>query len=682
MSLRVLRVALFLLPLATQSFVAAADLPKPIVTGMKNPESVCVGAEGRVYVTEIGEFDKDGDGQVTAVVDGKATPFATGLDDPKGIVAVQNVLYVTDKKRVVKVDAQGKATTFVAADKFPTPPLFLNDIAYEPEAGALFVSDSGDLMGAKGAVYRIDVKSGKVTTVVDTKSLPALKTPNGLTLDGASHLLLVDFGSGVLYRIKLADSSAKQIADGFDGGDGLTWDHYGRLFITSWKSGKVWGIARPGEKPVLLCDKFQQAADSCLAPSGREVLVPDMKGGTLTALPTTIPGWEVDDSPLQLTTEIAFPDLEWTGWEPANEQGQPTPLRPILLTHFGDGSNRVVVPTQQGVVHFFPNDNAAKKTKVFLDIRDRVRYADKQNEEGLLGLAFHPKFKTNGEFFVFYTDVKAKMANVVSRFRVSKNDPNKGDPASEEVLLRFEKPFWNHDGGTIAFGPDGYLYVVHGDGGFANDPKENGQNLQTLLGKVLRIDVDQKSEGKPYGIPKDNPFVGRKDVAPEIFAYGFRNVWRMAFDRQTGILWAGDVGQNLFEEIVQVKRGGNYGWNLRESLHPFGAKGVDVNADMVEPIWEYHHDIGKSITGGGVYRGKKVPELAGAYVYSDYVSMRHWALTYDAAKGRATANREIKGPGLPVLSYGEDEQGEMYFLVVAPNGKGIHRYVSGKANAR
>lgn len=657
------------------SLASAADLPAPLVTGLKNPESVCLGPEGKIYVTEIGEFDKAGDGLVTAIVDGKAKPLATGLDDPKGIVFLKDTFYVTDKTKVVKVDLQGKVSTLAGPDQFPAPPLFLNDIAIDPENNVVYVSDSGDLMGAKGAVYKIELKSGKVSTVVDSKSLPSLKTPNGLTLDGASHLLLADFASGDLYRIKLVDSSAQKIAEGFEGGDGLTWDHHGQLFITSWKQGKVWGIPRPGQKSALIADKFEQAADSCLDAAGLHLLVPDMKKGTLTALPTVIPGAEVDKRPLSVGTELAFPKLEFTGWSPENERGLQTPLRPILLTHFGDGSNRVVVATQQGIVHYFENSDSATKTSVFLDITDRVRYLDKQNEEGLLGLAFHPKFKTNGEFFVFYTDVKAKMANVVSRFRVSKTDPNKADPASEEELIRFEKPFWNHDGGTIAFGPDGYLYIAHGDGGFANDPKENGQNLQTILGKILRIDVDHKANGKNYAIPKDNPFVGQSGAAPEIFAYGLRNVWRMSFDRKTGQLWAGEVGQNLWEEIILVNKGGNYGWNLREAFHPFGAKGVDVNAKMVEPIWEYHHDIGKSITGGGVYRGAKLAELQGAYLYADYVSMRHWALWYDKEQGRVVANREIAGPNLPILSYGEDERGELYFLVAAPNGKGIHRYV-------
>lgn len=683
--------SLCLLCLSVSAF--AADYRTPIASGLKNPESACLGKDGRIYVTEIGESGKDGDGRLTVIVDGEAKPFATGLDDPKGVVFFQNAFYLTDKTRVVRVDEQGHATTFTAADRFPTKPQFLNDIAVDPESGTLFVSDSGDLKGAGGAVFSINVRSGKTGLVVDATSLPGLNTPNGLALDGggpigggpifagaASHLLLADFGSGVLYRIKLADKSSQKIADGFDGADALTWDHHGRLFITSWKSGKVWGIPRPGQKAVLLSDKFKQAADSCLDATGRFLLVPDMEAGTLTALPTTIPGWEVDDSPLPVAAQLAFPELEWTDWSSESEDGKIRELRPTLLTHAGDGSNRVFVLIQEGLIQVFPNDDSTKKTTVFLDIRDRVRYSDRQNEEGLLGLAFHPKFETNGEFFVFYTDVKAKMANVVSRFRVRKDDPNSADPASEEEIIRFEKPFWNHDGGTILFGPDGYLYVTHGDGGAANDPQGNGQNLKTLLGKVLRLDIDHDADGKKYAIPKDNPFVGKKDAAPEVWAYGLRNLWRMAFDRKTGVLWAGDVGQNLYEEINLVKAGGNYGWNLREALHPFGRKGVDVRDDLIDPIWEYHHDIGKSITGGFVYRGSSVPELDGAYLYADYVTMRLWALWYDASKGRVLANREIKGPARPVLSFGEDEKGEAYFLVLTGDGHSIYRFARQEKN--
>jgi glucose/arabinose dehydrogenase len=216
------------------------------------------------------------------------------------------------------------------------------------------------------------------------------------------------------------------------------------------------------------------------------------------------------------------------------------------------------------------------------------------------------------------------------------------------------------------------LYITHGDGGRADDPFGNGQKLSTLLGKVLRIDVDHKDAGKNYAIPKDNPFVGRS-AAPEIWAYGLRNVWRMAFDRKTGQLWAADVGQNLYEEINIFKAGANYGWSLREALHPFSDKGVGVRPDLVEPIWEYHHDIGKSITGGMVYRGTKIPELAGAYLYADFVSMKVWALWYDAEKGRVIANREIPDFKHAVASFGEDDKGEAYVLIHQPKTPVIYR---------
>jgi glucose/arabinose dehydrogenase len=669
---RVLGSLFVLLGFASSAF--AQQPPKPLVTGLKNPESVVVGPGGRVFVTVIGEFDKDGDGAVLVLDKDMAVPFAAALDDPKGIASHQEWLFVADKTRVWRIDRKGMADVFAAANAFPVPPLFLNDVVVDPETGTLFVSDSGDLKGKGGAIYRISPK-GKVDLVTDQKRFPELHTPNGLAMDGQSHLLVLDFGSGELHRVKIADGKAEKVADGFGGGDGLVWDMFGRLFVSDWKNGKVFAIARPGEKPVQLAANFQAPSDMCLDTTRKLILVPDMKAGTITALPTNVPGFEVDESPLPLETALAFPDLQWTGWSGMNDKGQVVQLRPILLTHAGDGSNRVFVPTQHGVIHVFPNDQKATKTAVFLDLQDRCIYSDNQNEEGFLGLAFHPKFKTNGEFFVFYTPRKGKLQNVVSRFRVSKDDPNRADPNSEEEVLRFTKPFWNHDGGTICFGPDGYLYITHGDGGAANDPFNNGQNLKTLLGKVLRIDVDRKEAGKNYAIPKDNPFVGKADVAPEIFAYGLRNVWRMAFDRQTGKLWAGEVGQNLYEEINIIQAGGNYGWKPRESLHPFGAQGVGPRPDLIEPIWEYHHDIGKSITGGQVYRGKRLPDLDGHYLYADYVSGRIWALKYDEAKKRVTANRPIKDRTLPILSFGEDEQGEAYLMTATPTGKGLYWFV-------
>ena len=660
--------------LFTTALPAQEKLPNPLVSGLKNPESVAIGPDGRTYISEIGEFGKDGDGRIMVIVNGKAVPFATGLDDPKGMVAWGNSLFVTDKKRVWRIDRKGKAHVFAAEKAFPAPPLFLNDITVD-ENGILYVSDSGDLAGEGGAIYRI-FPNGKVTLVTNAKKAPLLKVPNGLVMDGMSHLLMVDFGSGDLLRIKIADGSATKVAGGFGGGDGLAWDMHGRIFISDYKNGKVFVIPRPGRKPKLLAGGFQAPADICLDKTRKLLLVPDMQAGTVTAIPAVVPGEEVDDTPMPLKTEIAFPKLKWTGWKGMTDAGKVVPLRPLVLTHANDGSNRNFVATQHGVIHVFPNDQKADKTKVFLDIQDRVRYDDNENEEGFLGLAFHPEYKKTGEFFVFYTLKKPLRTNVVSRFRVSKDDPDRADPASEEVLLRIEKrPFWNHDGGTICFGPDGYLYVALGDGGSANDPFKNGQNLKTLLAKVLRIDVNKKDEGKNYAIPKDNPFVGRKDALPEIWAYGLRNIWRMAFDRKSGKLWASDVGQNLYEEIDIIVKGGNYGWSKREGLHPFGRNGVGPNKDMIEPIWEYHHDIGKSLTGGAVYRGKQLPELDGHYIYGDYVTAKIWALKYDEDKKRVVANRPVPDPNVPILSFGEDEQGEVYFMTTSPVGKGIYRFV-------
>ncbi|HJS07213.1 MAG TPA: PQQ-dependent sugar dehydrogenase [Pirellulales bacterium] len=649
----------------------SAAPPKPLVTGLKNPESVAV-LDGKIYVSTIGEFNKDGDGAVMLIENGQARPIASNLNDPKGIIAARNSLYVTDKDRVLRIDAAGKTSVFAAADAFPSPPQFLNDIVADERGQNFYVSDTGAGDNSRPAVYKIDDRR-RVSLVADAAKAPILKAPNGLLMDSHLHLLILDFATGELHRLNNVDATTEKYADGFKGGDGLAWDHFGRLYISSWQSGTVWVIGRPGEKKVTLAEGFQSAADVCLAPDGRQILVPDMKAGTLSALPIGVPGLALDERPMPIATEIAFPDLEWANWT-GEVDGRPLPLRPIELTHANDGSNRVFVATQRGVIHVFPNDQKATKTQVFLDIQDQTRYADRENEEGFLGMAFHPRYKENGEFYVLHT-IK-RLTNVITRFRVSKDDPNRADRASGEEIFRIDRPYWNHAGGTIVFGPDGYLYVVFGDGGSANDPHENGQNLGTLLGSVARIDVNTRAPGLKYGIPKDNPFVNTAGARPEIFCYGVRNPWRIAFDRETGVLWCGDVGQNVWEEINLLTPGGNYGWNRREGQHAFGPKGRGASDKFIDPIWEYHHDLGKSITGGTVYRGKQLPDLVGHYVYADYVSNKIWALKYDAAANRVVANRPIADPNVPILSFGEDQDGELYFMTFTPTGQGIHRFVA------
>lgn len=651
---------------------------KPLVTGLKNPESVVTAPNGKFYASVMGERDKAGDGAIMLIDKGQAVPFCPNLDDPRGVAAFQQWLFVADNQRVLKIDAKGNATVHAPAEAFPNPPSTLNDVVVDPESGIVYVSDVGDRKGKGGAIYKIDPKSKKVTIVTNDDRWPELHTPNGLAMDGQAHLLLGDMGAETLYRINIASGKAEKIADGLGATDGIAWDYFGQLFISDVKGGRVFAIPRAGEKPVQLPYKFKTAADLCLGPGGMSILVPDMASGTINEIPTTIPGWEVDASPLPFETAIAFPKMKWAGWEPINDKGLPVPFRAIALTHSGDSSNRVFVASQHGAVYVFPNDPNAAESRLFLDIKDRVFYSDNENEQGFLGMAFHPAYKKNGEFFIFYTLKKDKTTNVISRFKVSKDDPNRADPDSEERIFQIKRPFWNHDGGTICFGPDGYLYVALGDGGAANDPFNNAQNLNTLLGDILRIDVNSKEPGKGYAIPKDNPFVGRAGTQPEIWAYGLRNVWRMSFDRKTGKLWAADVGQNLYEEINLITKGGNYGWKLRESFHPFWSTGAGVRPDLIDPIWEYHHDIGKSITGGHVYRGERFQELDGYFIYGDYVTNKIWALKYDEAKKRVIANRTIKDRNLPILSFGEDEKGEVYLLTVANTGQAVYQFVRTK----
>jgi uncharacterized repeat protein (TIGR03806 family) len=349
------------------------------------------------------------------------------------------------------------------------------------------------------------------------------------------------------------------------------------------------------------------------------------------------------DAQPTLGVERAFPHLKFT--------------RPVEFTHAGDGTDRVFVVEQDGRIHVFPNRMDARETKVFLDLRDVVRR--EHNEEGLLGLAFHPDFRTNGEFFVFYS--VTPRGSVVSRFRVSRDDRDRADRNSEEKLLQWTKPYGNHNGGCLRFGPDGHLYVSVGDGGLGGDPHANAQSLETLLGKILRIDVGRKDAGKNYAVPRDNPFADRGGSARgEIWAYGLRNVWRFSFDRSTGTLWAADVGQDRHEEIDVIVRGGNYGWNIREGKHPLDAHAErSPVGEFIDPILDYPRVEGKSVTGGFVYHGRRLHDLAGAYLYADFISGNVWALRWDGKA--ATANPKIARTSLLISAFGEDEAGEAYF---------------------
>jgi glucose/arabinose dehydrogenase len=327
---------------------------------------------------------------------------------------------------------------------------------------------------------------------------------------------------------------------------------------------------------------------------------------------------------------------------------------PVWVTPVPDGSGDMVVVEQQGTVkRFHP---AAERAKgIFLDIGDRV--SREGWEEGLLSLAFHPRFRDNGTFFVYYS-AHGPRRSVISRFRV--DGAGKADPATEQVVLTVAQPYSNHNGGLLLFGPDGYLYIGLGDGGSGGDPQGNGQNRATLLGTILRIDVDRPGAGRAYGIPADNPFATATDGSrPEIWAFGLRNPWRFSFDRATGALFAADVGQNRIEEVNRVVRGGNYGWNIMEGRACYGQWRCKQDG-LSLPITEYDHGAGQSITGGYVYRGAALPALRGQYLFADFASGMIWSIPADTAD--FAKPREVLQTDLRISSFGEDEAGELYVV--------------------
>ena len=376
----------------------------------------------------------------------------------------------------------------------------------------------------------------------------------------------------------------------------------------------------------------------------------------------------------RLKTEVAFPNLRFD--------------RPVAFARPDDGRHLLFVAEQhQARVYSFPDDPSTSVKTLFLQLPDPI---NRGNEEGLLGLAFHPKYKDNGQFFVYYSWRKGNdRYSAVSRFLASKDDPRKADPASEErIWVSAKDPFENHNGGCIAFGPDGDLYISLGDSGAADDPLTTGQNPSDWFASLLRIDVDHPEGGKPYGIPKDNPRLRDpekfSDWAPEVYCIGLRNVWKFTFDRASGTLWAGDVGQNKYEYVHVIENGGNYGWSVREGFHPFHPRAkVDKSSPIRPPIVEYPHgpnddpkrkDFGQSITGGYVYRGKALPELDGVYVYGDFNTGRIWGVRL-GKDGKAAENGELiditKSKPLNIAAFGEDQKGELFIL--AFDGQ-IHRH--------
>ena len=320
---------------------------------------------------------------------------------------------------------------------------------------------------------------------------------------------------------------------------------------------------------------------------------------------------------------------------------------PLLATHAGDGSGRVFVVEQVGRIRVVKDGELLDEP--FLDISDRLVSG---GEQGLLGLAFHPDYRSNGRFFVNYTDEAGD--TVVSRFRAQPNSDTATD--SETVLLKIDQPYSNHNGGHLAFGPDGYLYIATGDGGSGGDPHDNGQRLDTLLGKLLRIDVDR---GQPYAIPEGNPFADGGGE-PEIWAYGLRNPWRFSFDGEQ--LWIADVGQNALEEVNRRRAdepGVNYGWNVMEGTDCFAAGDCEANG-LVQPIAEYSHEDGCSITGGFVYRGKDFPDMQGGYFFADFCSGNIWSIASDVTE--QTQPVEMLASARSISSFGLDEAGEMFVV--------------------
>jgi glucose/arabinose dehydrogenase len=372
----------------------------------------------------------------------------------------------------------------------------------------------------------------------------------------------------------------------------------------------------------------------------------------VVALVMTVFAWSAH---AQYIAKQAFPNL-------------PNFALPLGIENAKDGTNRLFVVEQKGKIFVFQNSPSVSTRKLFIDLADVVSQGG--GEMGLLGLAFHPNYKNNGYFYVNYTTTKGypRLTSVTSRFSVSTSNVDSAVRSSELVLHTVQQPHENHNGGCIKFGPDGYLYISYGDGGSGGDPLNRAQNLDSLFGKILRIDVDNPSGGKNFGIPSSNPYASSENAnRKQVFAYGLRNVWRMSFDPITGKLWAGDVGQGTWEEIDIIESGKNYGWKVLEGKHCYSPSSGCDSSNKVMPVIEYRHANGDlSVTGGYVYRGSLNPGLYGKYIYGDYGTGRIWMA--DEANPTPTNQLLIEtvNPKRLLSTFGVDENDELYFTAFYP----------------
>ncbi len=429
----------------------------------------------------------------------------------------------------------------------------------------------------------------------------------------------------------------------------------------------------------LLFSACSQASEGENAPGMSEVSTSSSPGATDEVVPT--PGAEATTE-LQATTEPET-ESEVIVTTTAGAEEVPTPLasptpllstvgmlpdpasaaweviargleRPVGMVDAGDGSGQLFILEQNGQIRNWQAGSLLPEP--FLDLRGTVVCC---GERGLLGLAFHPDYGNNGYFFVNYTlESRGDLITRIARYQVS-TEANRADPQSEHILLEIQQPYENHNGGGLTFGPDGYLYIAVGDGGSGGDPLGNGQSLDTLLGKLLRIDVDASD---PYTIPVENPFAGGGGL-PEIWAYGLRNPWRFTFDLLTGDLYIGDVGQGDWEEIDFLPAGNpggvNFGWNVYEGMHHYSGA-PDAGEVLAFPVAEYGHDTGQSVTGGAVYRGTELPDWYGVYLYGDFSSGKVWGLL--RLPDGSWQNSLLFTTGALISSFGQDSSGEVYLV--------------------